>query len=272
MFPISKILAPVDFSDRSLAVLHYAKAIASGYQAELVLLHLMNPVHTITAAGPFGPVLVPVPQTVFEDAATHLDQFGAGLLADVQVRRLVYEGDPVEQIVAFAHSEDTQLIVMSTHGFGALRRFLLGSVVAKVLHDVACPVLTGVHRQESPEPKPPSFSKVLCALDLGPNSGRILEWASQSAKDFHAKLGVVHVVHSGSPGHEREELDKVVQALGAHADDVYIREGEAAKMICSVAESSGADLLVIGRGSHEGRLRSNAYAVISQSPCPVVSV
>ena len=34
---------------------------------------------------------------------------------------------------------------MPTHGFGPLRRFLLGSVAAKVLHDAQCPVWTSVH-------------------------------------------------------------------------------------------------------------------------------
>jgi nucleotide-binding universal stress UspA family protein len=41
------------------------------------------------------------------------------------------------------------------------------------------------------------------------------------------------------------------------------------------AQAHNADLLVIGRGSAAGlfgRLRTNAYAIIRQSPCPVVSV
>src|SRR5882757_9608828 len=134
MLPISKILVPVDFSERCLATLPYAAAIASGYNAELTLLHVVNPVYSIPAAGPFGPVVVPVPSSVFTDAVKHLDIFGADLLRGVRVRRLVYEGDPVDQIVAFAHSEGINLIVMPTHGFGLLRQFLLGSVTAKILH------------------------------------------------------------------------------------------------------------------------------------------
>ena len=34
---------------------------------------------------------------------------------------------------------------MPTHGLGKLRRFILGSVTAKVLHDLEAPVLTGAH-------------------------------------------------------------------------------------------------------------------------------
>jgi len=46
-------------------------------------------------------------------------------------------------------------------------------------------------------------------------------------------------------------------------------------VVCRTAERVQADLLVIGRGSAAGifgRLRTNAYAIIRQSPCPVVSV
>ena len=49
----------------------------------------------------------------------------------------------------------------------------------------------------------------------------------------------------------------------------------AAKVICAAAARVQADALVIGRGSAAGlfgRLRTNAYAIIRQAPCPVVSV
>src|SRR5882724_4961224 len=161
VLPISIVLVPVDFSDRCRGVLPYAKAIASGYTAEITLLHVVNPLYTIPAARPFGPVLVSIPRSVFTDAVKHLDVFGADELRDVPVRRLVYEGDPVDQIVAFTKSEESPLIVMSTHGFGVMRRFLLGSVVAKVLHDVACPVLTGVHTEHPRDAKPVTFSKLV---------------------------------------------------------------------------------------------------------------
>jgi nucleotide-binding universal stress UspA family protein len=54
-----------------------------------------------------------------------------------------------------------------------------------------------------------------------------------------------------------------------------VEAGEPAKTICAAAERVSADVLVIGRGSAAGvygRLRTNAYAIIRQSPCPVVSV
>ncbi|MGA8595805.1 MAG: universal stress protein [Bryobacteraceae bacterium] len=44
-------------------------------------------------------------------------------------------GDPAAAIVKCAQAEQVDLIMMPTHGYGPYRKFLLGSVTAKVLHD-----------------------------------------------------------------------------------------------------------------------------------------
>ena len=60
------------------------------------------------------------------------------------------EGEAASRIVAFAKSHDIDLIMMPTHGLGPFRRFLIGSITAKVLHDAHCPVWTGVHMEAAP--------------------------------------------------------------------------------------------------------------------------
>ena len=71
-----------------------------------------------------------------------------------------------------------------------------------------------------------------------------------------------------------KELLRLQRFVGADAD-FLIEDGEPAAVICEAAARLRADMLVIGRGSAAGvfgRLRTNAYAIIRQSPCPVVSV
>ena len=73
----------------------------------------------------------------------------------------------------------------------------------------------------------------------------------------------------------REDIEALQQSAGAKEADIHLQEGDPVKTVVSVANSTAADLLVIGRAVHEdptGRLPPNAYAIISQSPCPVVSV
>jgi nucleotide-binding universal stress UspA family protein len=184
MLPLSRILVPVDFSPQCCAMLLYASTIAKRYSAELTLLHVVNPIYAVPATGLTGPTLFPVPQSTIAEENERMADFGANELKDTRVRRLVYEGDPVEQIAGFVESEAIQLIVMSTHGHGVLRRFLLGSITAKVLHDVACPVFTGAHMDPLQRNGNRTFTNVLCALDLGAQSEETLMWASKFAADF----------------------------------------------------------------------------------------
>ncbi len=56
---------------------------------------------------------------------------------------------------------------------------------------------------------------------------------------------------------------------------LLIESGSPAEVVADTVDQFNADLLVIGRSEAAGmfgRLRTNAYAIIRQSPCPVVSV
>ena len=264
MFPISRILLPMDFSDRCLVMLPYVQAFAARYNAELILLHVEND--------------------------NELAKAGRDQLQEFDVRRVLYDGDPADAIAGFVKSEKIDLIAMPTHGYGTFRRFLIGSVTAKVLHDVNCPVLTGVHMEEQPAADLAKFSNILSAIDLGPQSASVLKWASQLAAGFQGQFGVVHAVPPLSPGLEllfsgdwraevanmaRKDVETLLGAIKPAAAAIHIQEGDAPKAVCSLAKTVGADLLVIGRGPRDrmnGRLTTHAYAIIRQSPCPVLSI
>lgn len=63
-----------------------------------------------------------------------------------RVSRHVLVGTPAEEIVRFALQNGADLIVMGTHGYGPVRRFLLGSVADRVVREASCPVLLFPHR------------------------------------------------------------------------------------------------------------------------------
>jgi nucleotide-binding universal stress UspA family protein len=289
MLPISKILVPVDFSERSLGVLPYAKAFAVRYQAPLTLIHVVSPFFVIPATGLSGPAFIPVADSTVIDRQEQLEEWAPGQLEHIEVRRVVYEGDPLAQIVEFAASEQIDLVVMSTHGYGNLRRFLIGSMAAKLLDDLPCPVLTGVHLDPSHPSEPVVVSKIVCAVDLGPRASSTLSYASGLAEDFNAELEVVYVappaletvepaskeVRSSVKARVKDKLQAIVMQAGVRDASLHIVEGDVPEAVSSFSGSMGADMLVIGRGSHAesaGRLRTNAYAIIRQSPCPVLSV
>jgi len=287
MLPISRILMPVDFSQRCLGMIPHVSQFARQYDAEILLLHVVNPVYVIPETGISASAILSAPEWILTTQRKKMEEFAASELRDFRVRRLVYEGDPEAQIVTTAEAEDVQLVVMPTHGYGVFRRFLLGSVTSKVLHDLSCPVLTGAHLTEQGGSGNIAISNIVCAIDRDAQSRDTLEWASSLAADFQATLTVVHAIPRLDPSlgvssdlkaqmeaTVREEIGNPQSTAAAKKMAVSIQEGDVADAVCGYAKSVGAHLVVIGRGKDRqmGRLRTNAYGIIRQSPCPVVSI
>jgi len=272
MFPPKKILFPVDFSDRCAEGGRMVETFAGHFQAELTLLYVLEP---------FTYNDIPLDATAASER--RLREYLSEELEQFDVRRVMLEGDPSAQITEYARSNAIDLIMLPTHGYGVFRRMILGSVTANVLRDAICPVWTGVHMEQMPKLEDIAFRKIVCAVDLGKQSCVALHWASRFASEFGAALEIVHVM----PGPEEhltfeqsstEDVVKKIQAVQATVGcegNISVITGEAPASVCRHAANQKADLLVIGRSVHDGvlgRLRANAYSIIRQSPCPVVSV
>ena len=287
MNSLTKILLPVDFSERSALAVRYARDLALHFRSELILAHVLPPLHSEFGIEITGSMLVDVYRSRTDQAEQDLNAFELDALTGLNVRRLLLHGEPASKIVELAHEERVDLIAMPTHGYGQFRRFILGSNTAKVLHDADCPVWTGVHIEDA-APAAAPFAKILCAVDLGPQSARTLAWASWLQREFHGQLTLIHAIaahaealdepdlswRTGIREIAEEELLRLQRETGAEAD-LLLEAGEPTRIICSAAARVGAGTVIIGRGSaagNFGRLRTNSYAIIRQSPCPVVSV
>jgi nucleotide-binding universal stress UspA family protein len=283
MLALKKILLPVDFSDKSAAVAHYAKAFALRFRSEVTLLHVIQAVELIGTPEVGVVSVIDLNAERLAAVEARLDEFLSAELEGLPVRRVVTDGDPAHQIVQHAHNDHVDLVMTATHGFGRFRQFLLGSVVAKVLHDADCPVWTAVHHEQAPAVESISFARIACAINLGPHTQTVLSWALSIAAQLGARLSVIHILPGagappGSPDSQqaerrREQIRELLRDKGAA--DVAVASGDVPRQIREIVLREAADLLVIGRGAGKGmvgRLRSHAYAIIRDSPCPVVSV
>jgi nucleotide-binding universal stress UspA family protein len=281
MFPLKKILLPIDFSKRCLGGARYAIPLVEHFHSELTLLHVISPMDYLS----------PEVQTLNENrrkkASKELDDFLCAALNHLNTRRILREGDPAEVIADQAVQDRSDLIMMSTHGCSPFRRLLLGSTTSKVLHDTACAVWTGAHVAQGPPAEWIKLGHIACAIDLGPHSASVLRWAAGLAAEFKSRLTLLHVVpRLDSPGEDyygREwhrhalsdasgALTRVQQDTGTHAEMV-LETGDVSKAVPAAAARLEADLVVIGRGACDNaRLRTHAYGIIRNSSCPVVSV
>ncbi len=279
MTPIKRILFPVDFSDSCVGAARYVEAMAGRFDAEILLLHVVS-------MGEHS-----FPEDLLPGRKTRLEEFLTTDLKYFSVRRLcTIGGDVSSTIVETARSWDPDLVMIPTHGLGFFRRHLIGSVTAKVLHDLSCPVWTGVHTEQAPPLEKIACHRVLCAVDLGVRSQSVVEWAKALAAEYEAALGIVYAMpalRATSAGayvdadfsrslldHATRSVDELQVQTGTDAT-VFISAGDPSQVVASAARDFSADLVVMGRHSGagvSGYLRHHAYAILRSSPCPVISI
>jgi universal stress protein A len=144
MLPFKKIICPTDFSEPSLIAVRAAVELAEHFGAFLCLLHVVS--LTPVMASPMIPATFDVgsyQKALEEDAAAKLRKIVADLvpatLRTCQPR--VKSGYPPDEIIGLAEKEETDLIVLATHGLTGWRHILYGSVAERVVQFAPCPVL-----------------------------------------------------------------------------------------------------------------------------------
>jgi nucleotide-binding universal stress UspA family protein len=291
MITFQRILFPVDLSKQDHEAAAFVKAMAERFQSEIFLLHVAE-----FLPAWYGPpdamALEPVMDLkgLMNERKEQLNQHLTADLAGLSVQRILELGDPAREIAKYARDQKIDLIMMPTHGHGPFRRFLLGSVTAKVLHDAGdCPVWTGVHTDQLWSQRQYQWRRFLCAVDADPRDAPLLRWAAQFSSEQKAELRVVHALHASAPipasqespslrdfllDTTRERLAKLQSDSGTNFE-ICLRFGRVGNVVRDAASEHEADLVLIGRGVIQGmlgRLRSEAYTIIREAPCPVISI
>lgn len=140
------LLVPLDFSDASNKVLEVTRELAGALGARVVLLHIVEPVATYVPVGASMDVVAASPPPLepedLKAPQQRLDQLAAPLRsAGVDAESLALVGLAVDDILAQAESRQADLILLGSHGHGALYHLFSGSVVTGVLKRSACPVV-----------------------------------------------------------------------------------------------------------------------------------
>ncbi len=137
MIAIKKILCPIDFSEVSHNAIRYAKEFACAMGAELILLHVVEPI-TMTA------------ETVPYVSEAELERNAKDELAvlaqkecpeTLTVKQLVKVGVVPNTIIKVAEQENVDFLVMGSHGRTGLAHLLLGSVTEAVMRRAKLPIL-----------------------------------------------------------------------------------------------------------------------------------
>jgi nucleotide-binding universal stress UspA family protein len=139
------IITALDFSDATKDVLAAAMLMAKLQDATLHIIHVLEPEPTYTAYG-MTPEEFPAIQ-VFQNESQRRAEARLNdavttaktLLKDVRAELIV--GSPLHSIIDYAETQKADLIVIGTHGHGAVAALLIGSVAEGLVRKAICPTL-----------------------------------------------------------------------------------------------------------------------------------
>lgn len=140
---IKSIIVPVDFSRYSRAALHYAKELATAFEAELDVVHVieekLHPAFYNT--GVFS--IYDLEPDIEERVLGKLQEFYRevdGL--NVPANFTILNGNPAKEIIHRLEEDNADMLVIATHGLTGIQRALIGSVAERLVREAPCPVLT----------------------------------------------------------------------------------------------------------------------------------
>ena len=293
-----RILLATDFSPPAELAYAYAAGLARALHAGMLILNVVEGPPGLDREFPVNAVFLKRMQEEADRELVKISRIAEkdGIACET---RQVY-GRPAEGVVKVADEVMPALIVMGTHGRTGWDRFLLGSAAEAVVREAPCPVLTV---RMSPKaavadiPGSVKIEQVLVPLDFSEFAQEAFEYAAMLAKQFGAKVLLVHAMEAaaypldfalfgvseaaalrGRIQARLHELMSVLKADGVGAE-VVCETGTAAEVIVKEAgrlPPGAKGAIVMGthgrRGLNRLALGSVAEYVVRHAACPVFTV
>lgn len=285
-----RILFPTDFSSTSESALKQALALAESYEAELHLVTVVD--HTLYS------------YARYPDASLREDLVAAAKIRirnfdipssspELNVQRVVLEGDIAEQVSSYVRDFEIDLVVMASHARSKVARFFMGSVADRVLHLAGCPAMVmrapeGTAR--NPVPSDRRFNTIVTPTDFSKPAEQGLMRAIDFALDYDAKLYVVHAIDDRKlmmleESRRKDALTKIREDVTDHLEEwcakippevdveAKILIGDTTEKVGQFASKHNCDLVVIGARAIDEFKRllvgSVADSMVRVVDCPV---
>lgn len=288
MLPFKKILFPIDYSEPCRAVVPYVQDMIRHFSASLTLVHASG---LGLEALQYGELTIVDPAWEAELRAIEekrIRDFAAEMFPGEHVESFAERGDVATLIHEVVQHQGADLVMLPTHGLGPVRRFLLGSVAAKLLHDITTVVWTGVNSTIAEHHAAIPYKSIVCALDHTDEAEAILRAAAAFAESYSARLSLFHVVETPPPAwdvdfmpYKKALMDsadhwlwELKRTLGLDVPHAVI-DSSVADGVRQAAIQNHADLVIVGRGHSQGafgKMWSKLYPIVRESPCPVLSI
>ena len=278
--PISNIIVSTDFSPVSETALLYALGIARRNKAKVWIVHVVGDTFFTKETQ----------QRVVDDAWREghrqlTDHFIAGRLDGVDNQLVVEQGSVTDVLIRLVETHNAQLLVAGTSGRSRIGKLFLGSIAESIFRQAPCPVLTVGPRIVATDVPAQGPSRIMFCTGFSKHSIAAGAMAVRLAQWQNAELVLVHVGPDPLTGLREDYIHSAEQRLAgivpegaqlAAPPKTIVQFGVASEKILEVANEVHPDLIVLGVRQPEGfgrRLRwATAYDVVSNAPCPVMTV
>jgi nucleotide-binding universal stress UspA family protein len=133
-----KLLLATDLSEASSSATEQAFDLAARLGASLLVVSVIDPGSLLLPGGRFRARVDQVRERREQQARALMER---GRQQGIDVSFLIWTGDPGDQIVLAAEAERVDMVLVGSHGRGAVGRLFLGSVSEHVVRNAPCPVL-----------------------------------------------------------------------------------------------------------------------------------
>jgi nucleotide-binding universal stress UspA family protein len=169
--PYKRLLVPLDGSELAERALPYAQTIAKTMGSEITLF-------TVSIA---------LVEQLDRPMKAYLELKAKELQAQgIKASSAVAYGTVPDEIVGFADKNNIDLIIISTHGYSGIKRWVLGSVARKVLYGTSVQVL--LIKSKAPKVSKVELKKLMLPLDGSLFSESPIPFIRQLTKDSHAEI------------------------------------------------------------------------------------
>lgn len=287
---LRNILVPTDFSKFSDKAVEIALFLAEKYDANITLLHTVllfqEDVNDEAAMAAYAAAVKAREAEIQKQLDRHAEHAGArGVTIE---SKLLRDFSAADAILGYIAENNPDLVVMGTHGYSGLKKWIYGSVAEKVVRLSPVPVLT-THYFDSPF----QIRKILVPVDFSDYSQKAVAYARELAADLGAQTVFLHAIfqelhpayfaigaESLEPiNHEVQQRStrRLQEFVGDFPEASYVvTEGAAYQAIVDYARDHHIDLIVMATRGLTGLdhmlIGSTTERVVRLSEIPVLTI
>jgi nucleotide-binding universal stress UspA family protein len=273
---LKTIVVATGLDGRSEAALEYARKLASGYSARIVLAYGSDPLDYAVVEGVPGGVL----EGLTERARAALDEMAADLLREgIHSHSEIRQGAVAQMLADIARQYEAGLIVVGTKGREGAGPIAVGAIAEELVRKSPCPVLAVAADWNAGEFRPVPGGPVLLAMERNDATQAAVDAACSLAQVFKRTLLVVHARGSAeasailNPGTAKLE-EYGIKPSAELPVRLIVKDGSPVDAVTQAIAQYKPSILVAGvkRKSDSPGPHGTAFALLASSRVPVLCV